>query len=401
MLDGLSFDLLFRTRFARQPTEVVMVSLDGETFEELQQPKRAPLNRTDHAQLIERLAAAGARAVVFDMVFDDALAAQDDVFAPALKKMPCVIGAEHFRAKGGEKERLVLPVPALRTVTNGWGLVNLDLQGAASAAQSYRLWENVADLAVDVPQGRAPWLALRAWEAAGDGRAGDLRAPQRIWLNFYGSRDTIATVSYSQALDPKREPDKTFAGKIVFVGSGLTIGNPGATKDEFATPYSLFDHSAMRGVEIHATAYLNLVRNEWLTRTPMWIERTGIVLLAAIFGALFIGWPPYRGLLIAILAAVFVVVLAWYCFVWQHAWFVWVKVVVVIAAAYGWRWFTIFIASTSKTRFSAARSRSISRRRLLSWCCKIAMNFSSASPSAAQRPTFSPTCGAAPRSRTA
>jgi CHASE2 domain-containing sensor protein len=302
LLDGFSFDLLFRTRFARHPTEVVMVSLHAETFEDLKQPKRAPLDRKFHAQLIERLAAAGARAVVFDMVFDDALAAQYGVFAPALRKMPCIIGAEHFRANRGEKERLVLPVPALRAGTNGWGLVNLDLQGACSAARSYRLWENVGDLAVEVPQGRAPSLALRVWEAAGNGSANDLRAPQRIWLNFYGSRDTIDSVSYSDALDPKRAPDKLFAGKVVFVGSRLSIGNPGATKEEFATPYSMFDHSATHGVEIHATAYLNLVRHEWLTRTPMWLERTGIVLLAAIFGALFIGWPPYRGLLVAILS---------------------------------------------------------------------------------------------------
>ncbi len=334
-LDGLSFDLLFRTRFATRPSEVVLISLDAESYEDLNSPKRAPLNRQHHAALLRRLAAAGARAVVFDMVFDDSLAAEDAEFAEALKMIPCIIGAEHFRATRTDKERLVLPVPALRTGAAGWGLVNLELQGGWTA-RSYRLWEDVGDMAVEVPQGRARSLALRAWELAGFGSLEQLGAPQRIWLNYYGSRDTLESVSYSDALDPKRKPDKLFAGKVVFVGSRLSIGNAGTGKDEFATPYSLFDHSATHGVEIHATAFLNLLRGEWLTRTPLVIERTGLVLLAALFGAMFINWPPYRGMLVAMLAAVIVAGSAWYCFEWQRVWFAWVKVVVVIAAAYGW-----------------------------------------------------------------
>ncbi len=335
LFDGFSFDLLFRTRFARQPTEVVMVSLDAETFEDLNAPKRSPLNRTNYVRLLNRLAAAGAKAVVFDMVFDDALPEEDAAFGRALRGMKCVIGAEYFHATRTDKARLILPVPALRETASAWGLVNLELQEGWTA-RSYRLWENLGDIAMALPNGRAPSLALAAWEVAGYGSAAQLSAPQRVWLNYYGSRDTLDFVSFSDALDPRRAPDKGFANKVVFVGSRLSIGNPGTGKDEFATPYSLFDHSATHGMEIHATAFQNLLQREWLTRTPLVIERTGIVLLAAIFGALFIQWPPYRGMLVALLATMIVVVLAWYGFVWRQVWFAWVKVVVVLAAAYGW-----------------------------------------------------------------
>ena len=336
-LDGFSFDLLFRTRFVKPPAEVVLISLDAESYEDLNEPKGTPLNRKYLADLLNRLAVPAARpkVVVFDMVFDDAKPAQDGAFAEALKTLKVVLGAEYVRATRAEQARLILPVPALRTNASAWGLVNLEL-AEGWTARSYRVWDDVSELAIAVPQGRARSFALAAWEEAGYGTAEQLGAPPRVWLNYYGRRDTLAAVSFSDALDPKRAPDRLFKDKVVFVGNRLSIGNAGAGKDEFATPYSMFDHSATHGVEIHATAFLNLLHHEWLTRAPLGIERGGIVLLAALFGALFINWPPYRGLLIALLATMLVMVLAWYGFVWRQVWFAWVKIVVVIAAAFGW-----------------------------------------------------------------
>ena len=59
-LDGLNFDFLFRTGLVARPAVVVMmIALDSESYEDLNEPKRTPLNRRHHGALLRRLAAAG------------------------------------------------------------------------------------------------------------------------------------------------------------------------------------------------------------------------------------------------------------------------------------------------------------------------------------------------------
>src|SRR5471032_874009 len=95
----LSYNLPFLHRSIIQPDEVVMVYMDDDSHRELQQPYFGPWNRGIHAQLVERLTADGARAVVFDVIFSDANPAYpegDERFARAIKANGKVIlGAEY------------------------------------------------------------------------------------------------------------------------------------------------------------------------------------------------------------------------------------------------------------------------------------------------------------------
>src|SRR5262245_15704738 len=70
----LSYDLPFALRPNLPANEVAIVYLDEAAHRELQQPFSAPWDRSLHAQLIQRLTEAGAKAIVFDILFTDASA---------------------------------------------------------------------------------------------------------------------------------------------------------------------------------------------------------------------------------------------------------------------------------------------------------------------------------------
>ena len=66
-----SYDLLFFARGSIPANEAVIVLLDDVSYAALKQPRNAPWDRGLHARLIDRLTAAGARAIVFDIIFSD------------------------------------------------------------------------------------------------------------------------------------------------------------------------------------------------------------------------------------------------------------------------------------------------------------------------------------------
>lgn len=82
----------------------------------------------------------------------------------------------------------------------------------------------------------------------------------RRYLNFYGPPRTVATLPYQQALelgtDPKSHPI-SLRGKVVFIG--LSENRLAETQDSFHTPFSRNDGVFISGVEIAATAFLNLL----------------------------------------------------------------------------------------------------------------------------------------------
>src|SRR5512135_981000 len=71
-LDQASYDLLLVARGDLPADGAVLVYLDEISHEQLGQPQNAAWDRALHARLIDRLTAAGAKAIVFDIVFSDA-----------------------------------------------------------------------------------------------------------------------------------------------------------------------------------------------------------------------------------------------------------------------------------------------------------------------------------------
>ena len=77
-LTSASYDLPFRlldttNTYHTLPHEAVVVYLDDSSHEHLNQNYLKPWNRAYYAKLVKRCTAEGAKAVVFDIMFSDAM----------------------------------------------------------------------------------------------------------------------------------------------------------------------------------------------------------------------------------------------------------------------------------------------------------------------------------------
>jgi adenylate cyclase len=84
-------------------------------------------------------------------------------------------------------------------------------------------------------------------------------------LNYYGLPGTIEPISLQEVLlnwDTKYKHGEYFKNKVVFVGPYAET----RFNDYYDTPMGI-----MAGVEIQATAYANLVHNQWLREAPDWL----------------------------------------------------------------------------------------------------------------------------------
>lgn len=116
-----------------------------------------------------------------------------------------------------------------------------------------------------------------------------LRAKPGRYFNFYGPPQTLATVSYADALglvsDASGAGGRRFAGKAVFVGVSSPV--QWQHQDEFLTVYSdRVSGLDLSGTEILATGFANL-----LDRTTIRFPAPGVVLLGMLFWGVLLGVP--------------------------------------------------------------------------------------------------------------
>ena len=84
------------------------------------------------------------------------------------------------------------------------------------------------------------------------------------YLNFYGPPRTIATIPFHRALKlgDQRGEDLDLKGKVVFVGMSETLTSE--REDSFYTVFSQANGVFLSGVEIAATAFSNLLANDYV-----------------------------------------------------------------------------------------------------------------------------------------
>ena len=278
------------------PKDIVILEVDGDSFNTAQKtqdpavlaraPELAymtnnwPWNREFWAKLTDRLVNAGARLVVYDFVFNGPTAGDADcgvVFAkyadpknPELNRV--AIASQLGGTVPGSDEMIIEPESKLVTkdaddlvglikLAEDGGLVRgiqhhynlsminrrdeMNLNGAAKKHSEYSL----------------SWVAAKKYLGLAPLRDPDTPMP----LNYYGPDGTIKTIPLQQVLlnwDTTYNHGEYFKGKVVFVGPYAET----RFNDRYQTP--LLD---MAGVEIHATAFANLVHNEWLTEAPDWL----------------------------------------------------------------------------------------------------------------------------------
>jgi len=285
-----SMELWFNIRGQIPPPEdIVIVAIDEQSYIQLDLPMGKAWPRYLQADLLRRLADAGEKRVVFDVLFVDASGDKeaDAELAEALSLLPTTIGADTAIAAGSIKiESLILPYQPFLETAHSIALVGLPKdEGYVRRFKTVR-----TNLARDYP----------TLSEAGAGINQDERKlpDKQDFINFYGPADTITTYSYYDVLDPDTSDEKLkdqFKDKIVYVGLMLKTDLGPIQKDSFMTPF--WKGGIIFGVEIHATAAGNLMEGKWIRRSDKLQEALILGILAFIVTfALFTLRPHWAGL---------------------------------------------------------------------------------------------------------
>lgn len=308
---------------------VVLVYLDLRTFTQEGQDPSQPLDRRLHAQLVRRLTAAGARAVVFDILFEAPSADPDAdaALAAAFRESGRVfLGAEWHRSEHdrGDVETVwqrgeILPTTNLLAAAAGYGFVFAKID----PDQVFR--EHFGGF----PERGLPSLTWAVGQRLGLDSVRDSGTAER-WLNYYGPPFTVPNVSFSDALDAAAVPDAFFRDRIVLVGARPAAGQFNERRDEWRSPFAAWKPGLpfMPGVEMHATAMLNLVRGDWLRRWSRPVEAAVLALIAAMLAVGFLRLRPLPAAGAALGAEALLVGAVWVG-MGQRLWFPWLIVALV------------------------------------------------------------------------
>jgi adenylate cyclase len=337
VLEEKTLDLRFTLRGPVAPgPETVIAAIDEKSIDRL---GRWPWARSVWGRVVDRLTEEGAKVIVFDVFFTESEnVGSDDLFQRAIMRsgrvvLPVVFNFDEkgYRESGftgrkpdfmtpsayavmknadepfyPPKARMVLPTlerfSAFAKVlahinmnpdqdgTLRWEMLAVEFQGdyfAPIGLQAARVYRGL----------KSEQLAL---DFMGAVQLGDVVIPTddegRMLINYRGPNGTFPVYSVSDILD-RQMPAGTFKDKIVLIGA-TAIG----IYDLRVTPFS----PNMAGIEKHASVVDNILRGDFISRTPavavipliflfagilgFYLPRQGAKAGAALFLALFIGY---------------------------------------------------------------------------------------------------------------
>lgn len=272
---------------------VVLVYLDRESYLRERQDPEVPWDRRLHAALVRRLTSAGARAVVFDIVFDGPGPdpAADRELAQALRENGRVILSAELndwrRQTGGAPDVAtvapLLPYEPLKASAAGWGLASLRVDDDFTVRRSFAGFD----------AGGLPSLTAATARFLGIADATAAPAGGR-WLRYAGPPLAMPHVGFSSALREDEVPSDFFRDRIVLVGARPMVTGFVERRDEYRSPWpeSGGGGAFLPAVEVHATQMLNLVRADLLWRLPVGGELAFLLALSVGLPALFFLFRP-------------------------------------------------------------------------------------------------------------
>lgn len=275
-------DLRYTIRGMTPPDpRIVIVEIDESSIKEM---GLFPWPRERHAQFIDLLTRARAKAIAFDVLFTerDLDHPEDDaLLGDAADKSGRVIFSMLFnRGPDGTPAEPLAPVEPLQKDNVNFGFVNI-FPEFGGASRHYPLWVKHNGAVI-------PSLAFAAWSVA-EGRlpeelvdrarpAVDSSTPwNEAYLNYTYWRDgpersPFPAYPYVDVLRGRVDP-AVFSGKIVLIG---------------ATAAGLFDAKSapgapvISGIEIHANALNNLLKNNFFKTS--WTSGGWLLLIMVFFG---------------------------------------------------------------------------------------------------------------------
>lgn len=330
----LSYDVPFLAGHRPGGTEDVRIvyldELDGQFIQ-----------RRSQAKLLDALNAAGAKAVVYDLIFDlpSEDAAIDREFAAAMLRfrgvdeagepvpgMPrrqilLACGRQNLTQAGISGEQLIPPTDELLAAADDFGLVALIHDKKFT----------VRELTTGTPD--EPSVTWKAAQILGSPLEESSRLAPR-WINYAGppldpndAKAVPAIRSYGAAdlLRGSIPPD--LAGKVVVVGAKPGMVGAAAGLDLFATPFHRLDLRGdlplTSGVEVQATILANLLKQNWLTRPDPRYDDWLIIVAGMLAGVCFTRLRPLQGIVVAVVCVLLLIALGTLTVHYQRVWFPW------------------------------------------------------------------------------
>ena len=274
-VNGDTIDRAFAHRGATVPQDVAVVAIDTRTLDTL--PWRWPYPRTAHARIVDRLHAAGAREIVYDVEFSQPTRDkpwEDLALFDALA-----------RAGGG-----VLAT----SETDAQGHSNV-LGGDANLA---RIHARAGAAAIDVDRGgvarRVPLqdgglatLAVTAARRAGVPVPLGAFGGQGAWIDFAGPPGTVPTYSFADVYRGRVDP-RLLRGRVVVIGATSPL-----LHDLHSVPTS--DGVLMAGAELQANAIHTALAGFPLRSASTWVTALLTFLFGALAALLVLVVRPLRG----------------------------------------------------------------------------------------------------------
>jgi class 3 adenylate cyclase/CHASE2 domain-containing sensor protein len=299
------------------------------------------VDRRSQAALLDKLNEAGARAVVYDLIFDlpSEDPAVDREFAAAMLRFRGVdengepvpgaprrsillaCGRQTLQQTGITGEQLIPPTDELLAAADDFGLVALIHDKKFT----------VRELTTGTPD--EPSVTWKAAVALGAPlREADRLSPR--WLNYAGPPPDPAHPGAAPAIPSCGASDIMngavpgfLRDKVVVVGAKPGMVGAAAGLDLFSTPFHRIDLRGdlplMSGVEIQATVLANLLRQNWLVRSAPRHDNWLIAITGVLAGLAFTRLRPVHAILCAPLCMVLLVVLGTLVMHYQRVWFPW------------------------------------------------------------------------------
>ncbi|MBW4471759.1 MAG: adenylate/guanylate cyclase domain-containing protein [Stenomitos rutilans HA7619-LM2] len=282
--------LFFRLRGPVAPSQqVVILAIDDDSLTRGRDSKELkslatiqswPWRRTAYAEAIDKLMAAGAKAVAVDVLWDLPSERPDDDrrLQQTLQKYAgrVTLAALHAssQSNGGGLDQLVYPDPMFQVEPKSIGFINYltEPDGRFRRFASAYLDRIDADLRRSQPN------LISFDEASLQASKLPVAQPKGDYIFFYGGQNTFTTVSFWHVLYPQNwallKQQQVFKDKIVLIGPTAAF-----LQDIHSTPFG-----DVSGVEIHANAIATLLENRTLAEVvpaPRW---RGFYLLLSIAG---------------------------------------------------------------------------------------------------------------------
>lgn len=299
-----------------EDTTVVLVAISNEADQEI--PYKYPWPTRYYAKLVENLNIAGAKAIGFDVIFDNEdqySPKNDSIFARALQKYDNVVLAgnihseRQYRGSGSSSySKMLVEANSILAgaSSNQMGLVSTvrDLDDQFRRYPLYRTYNNKTyyPLGLELLRVYNGWEDLPPVENNKNYFTfGSYRIPkydnQAMSINYFGGPYSFPVHSFEMVIDDTTvtlvteeeafpinsfsDPDyglqsnNVFKDKIVLVGATMPVLN-----DFHATPFA--NDGSMPGYEIHANAIQTILSGKYIHHPPVWFNLL-LLLVISIF----------------------------------------------------------------------------------------------------------------------